>query len=186
MGFSSKDPDLVQTYLDCVGLRSKVRFRRRHAFGNWWVGYETGFVNVRLFRWYESIGLMPRKSLVLGALSVPEEYFFDLVRGLLDGDGSTARYTDGRGRHCFSLRFYSASEAHAVWLRATLADRLGIHGSLRSRIAKKGLSRRPLWQLQYARSASRSLATVLYAEPAAPRLERKWLRWVAETEANRA
>lgn len=183
LGFWSKDRELVETYLECIGLRQKIRTRERHAFGGTWIGHETTFSSVRLFQWYEEIGLMPRKSLVLGAITVPDEYFFDLVRGLLDGDGSIARYTDARGRRCFSLRFYSASEAHVCWLRDELKRRLGIAGSLRSRTKSKGLGRRPIWQLQYARVASRRLAAAVYADPTAPRLERKWVRWLAEIQS---
>lgn len=183
LGFWSKDRELVETYLECIGLRQKIRTRERHAFGRTWIGHETTFSSVRLFKWYEEIGLMPRKSLVLGPVTVPGEYFFDLVRGLLDGDGSIARYTDARGRRCFSLRFYSASETHVSWLRSELTKRLGIEGSLRSRARSKGLGKRPMWQLQYGREASRALAGAIYADPAAPRLERKWVRWFAEIQS---
>ncbi len=186
MGFWSKDRELVGSFKDCLGLGSKVRLRRRYSWGRWWITHETTFGSVRLFRWFESIGLMPRKSLVIGALSVPEPYFPDLVRGLLDGDGSVARYTDGRGRHCFSIRFHSASEKHIRWLHAALSRRFAIRGAVNRVVRKKALGRRPMYQLTYGKKASRILAAKLYADPDAPRLVRKWLRWVAEMESGRS
>jgi hypothetical protein len=40
------------------------------------------------------IGLTPAKSLTLGPLSVPDEYFADFFRGCIDGDGTMLVYTD--------------------------------------------------------------------------------------------
>ena len=160
MSFSSKDRNLVEAFAACAGVTAKIRQRRRVAWGKEWVGYEVGFSSVRLARWFQEIGIGPRKSLTLGALRVPDDYFFDAVRGLLDGDGSIARYTDSRGRHCFSLRFYCGSETHLRWLRQALNSRLGVDGSLVGTIRPRGLSQRPIFQLQYRRRASEQIANV--------------------------
>ncbi len=183
MSFSSKDRNLVEAFAACAGVTAKIRQRRRVAWGKEWVGYEVGFSSVRLARWFQEIGIGPRKSLTLGALRVPDDYFFDAVRGLLDGDGSIARYTDSRGRHCFSLRFCCGSETHLRWLRQALNSRLGVDGSLVGTIRPRGLSQRPIFQLQYGRRASEQIAKCIYLRPDAPRLERKWIRWAAELEA---
>jgi len=183
MSFSSKDRGPVELFCRCAGVTAKIRERRRFAFGKIRIGYEVGFSSVRLARWLRDIGIGPRKSLTIGALRIPDPYFFDAVRGLLDGDGSVARYTDSRGRHCFSLRFYSGSQTHLCWLRQELSDRLGVDGSLVGTIRPKGLRQRPIFQLQYGREASRRIAEFTYARADAPKLERKWIRWVAELES---
>ena len=51
-----------------------------------------------LYGWLTDIGLTPRKSLTLGPLTVPDEYFADFFRGCIDGDGTILVYTD-RHRH---------------------------------------------------------------------------------------
>jgi hypothetical protein len=186
MGFCSKDRDLAELFRQCLGITAAIRKRRRKLWGKIWTIYEVSFSSVRLARWFQDIGIMPRKSLILGALEIPYHLFFHTMRGLVDGDGSIARYTDRKGRHCFSIRLYSASEPHLAWVSGVLRDRLGVEGSLvRIRRKKKGLGRNPVYQLAYARTASRVIASYLYQDPSAPRLDRKWIRWMAEERSGR-
>ncbi|MGH2491210.1 MAG: LAGLIDADG family homing endonuclease [Candidatus Limnocylindria bacterium] len=191
MGFSSKDRDLTELFRQCLGLTAALRERRRKRWGKIWTCYEISFSSVRLARWFQDIGITPRKSLTIGALKVPYQLFFHTLRGLVDGDGSIARYTDARGRHCFSIRLYSASERHLVWVSGVLSDRLGVTGSLvkirrkKTKKKRKVLGRQPVNQLAYAREASRTIASCLYADPSAPRLDRKWIRWMAEERSGR-
>lgn len=186
MGFSSKDRELTELFQRCLGLTAAIRKRRRKCWGKIWTCYEISFSSVRLARWFQDIGIMPRKSLALGVLAVPCQLFFHVLRGLVDGDGSIARYTDRRGRHCFSIRLYSASEQHLVWVSGVLRQRLGVTGSLvKIRRKKMGMGRHPVYQLAYAREASRIIASFLYEDPSAPRLDRKWIRWMAEVRSGR-
>jgi hypothetical protein len=186
MGFSSKDRDLAELFRQCLGLTAAIRKRRRKRWGKIWTCYEISFSSVRLAHWFQQIGIMPRKSLRLGALQVPHQLFFHTLRGLVDGDGSIARYTDRKGRHCFSIRLYSASEPHLIWVAGVLRERLGVTGSLvMIRRKKRTLGRHPVYQLAYGREASRIIASFLYADPFAPRLDRKWIRWVAEEHSGR-
>ena len=186
MGFSSKDRELTELFRQCLGLKAAIRTRRRKRWGKIWTCYEISFSSVQLARWFQDIGITPRKSLTLGPLDVPGPLFFHTLRGLVDGDGSIARYTDRRGRHCFSIRLYSASERHLVWVSGLLRDRLGVQGSLvKIRRKKMGLGRNPVYQLAYAREASRMIASFMYDDDLSPRLDRKWIRWVAEVRSGR-
>ena len=186
MGFSSKDRALTELFCQCLGLTAAIRKRRRKQWGQIWTCYEVSFSSVRLARWFQEIGITPRKSLTLGALEVPNALFFHTLRGLVDGDGSIARYTDARGRHCFSIRLYSASEPHLVWASGILRDRIGVEGSLvKIRRKKRILGRHPVYQLAYGRQASRIIASLLYEDASAPRLDRKWIRWMAEVGSGR-
>ena len=66
--------------------------------------------------WLTGIGLTPRKSLTLGPLAVPDQYFADFFRGCIDGDGTILVYTDR----------YHAKEEGDVRLSAPLrVDRCG-------------------------------------------------------------
>lgn len=180
MFFGSKDLDLVQTFCACAGVTAKIRQRQREMWQRTWTSYEVSFSSVRLARWYQEIGITPRKSLTLGALAVPDGYTFDLVRGLLDGDGNIARYVDKRGRHCFSIRFYSASRDHVDWLTSVLRSRLPVSGALNEVRHPKGLSRRPIFQLAFGRRDSMTLAAEIYRDPESPRLERKYALYASE------
>jgi len=134
------------------------------------------------YDWLKAVGLTPRKSLTLGGLAVPDEFFLDAVRGLLDGDGSIAHYVHEPNRADYPdyryrrlcVRFYSASRDHLDWLRTRLRLALGIRGAL---IKQPRELKHDLFALQYAKHASTVLLAGLYQDPESPRLLRKWLIW---------
>lgn len=139
--------------------------------------------DVTFYRWLLTIGLSQRKSLTLGAIDVPSEYLMDLVRGLLDGDGSIAnfvhrptlrQYPEYRYERLL-VRFCSASYAHLEWLRDQLFASLRIDAPIKR--AKPRTGRHEFFDLVYGKHASIALLERLYADPAAPRLVRKWKIW---------
>jgi hypothetical protein len=121
---------------------------------------------------------MPAKSLRLGALGVPEEYFADFFRGCVDGDGSVLLYTDqqhaGEKADYVYERLYvslvSASLAFVEWIQKTIQRLVGVAGALHRRI-KPG--HRPIWTLRYAKASSIRILRWMYHSPGAPCLLRK-------------
>jgi hypothetical protein len=103
----------------------------------------------------------------------------------MDGDGSVLDVTyygtgKARGRRYRTLcvRFNTASNVHAYWLRARIAQTYGLHGGL-------ALKNR-LYRLTYAKKASLRLLPILYPGPDIPCLRRKraiWERFVDEAGA---
>lgn len=177
--FTSKDLELVETYRRCVGTDAPVR--RTGPV------YRVQITDMKFYRWLESIGVTPRKSLTLGALDVPAELMSHTVRGLLDGDGSVLtpttipnrkRYPDHR-YHQLRVLFHSASRKHIDWLRGVLRERLGVEGWVTAKY-KKSASKvyAPLHVLRYSKHESVTLLGWLYSVEDAPRLGRKWMRWV--------
>ncbi len=174
VAFKSKDRELVETLRSCLGAAAPIRPNaglQRIQMGD-----------VRFYDWLESIGVTSRKSLTLGAVAVPSEFFFDLVRGLLDGDGSVLvqevtpnprRYPLHRYQQ-LRVRFHCASPRHLDWLRAELLARLGIVGWIYTNRGS-GLAR--VHVLQYSKHESITLLETLYAVDGAPRLDRKWSTW---------
>lgn len=143
-----------------------------------------------MYRWLESIGLHQRKSLTLAGVDVPEEHFLPLVRGLLDGDGTVytlvhaptpSTYPNYRYERLW-VYFTSASVAHIQWLRARLSASLEIHGYMQRTEAKRG--RHEFFKLKYGKHESIRLLSKLYEDEAAPRLERKWAKWMAYRRRN--
>lgn len=89
INFKSLDHELVETYLKLLGRTNKIQVTRtRH--GKDFSAVQFG--DAALYEWLLGIGLTPRKSLTLGALSAPVVVLPHLVRGLLDGDGSILNY----------------------------------------------------------------------------------------------
>src|SRR5438128_2173198 len=134
INFKSEDFELVSRYLALLGRTNTIGVELTRD-GN--VVYHIQFGDARLYEWFRSVGLMPRKSLVLGAIDVPDSNVSHLVRGLLDGDGSILNYMyqgTGKARGTYeALRtvFNSASRAHVEWLPRTFTVAAGDLGIAR-------------------------------------------------------
>lgn len=180
INFKSGDRQLVETYVRLLGRPNPIRAQPTKVGG---VAYVVQFGDARLYRWFESIGLTPRKSLRLGAIDVPDAYLFPLVRGLLDGDGSVMNRTaraDTHGRADYQweylqTKFYSASRAHLAWLEARLANACGVSGYL-SEVRAAGQTRNAFFHVRYGKKDSTTILPLIYPD-GAPCLERKRAIW---------
>jgi len=180
INFKSGDRQLVETYLNLLGRKNRVKSHTTKIGG---IVYYTQFHDSALYRWFMSVGLTPRKSLTIGAIPVPDEFLFPLARGLLDGDGSiinevfradTGRRSDYYWEYLITS-FNSGSGEHVKWLRRVLDRVLEIKGSIQETTTSAG---NPYFELRYAKAASSILLPLLY--PAgAPCLERKRDIWYA-------
>ena len=126
----------------------------------------------------------PAKESDAGPGSSPPELFLDLVRGLLDGDGSISHYVHRPVQRKYphylyrrlTVRFHSGSPKHLRWLQERLAKVLSIKGAVVQQSKEKVHN---MYALQYTKYASIALLTTLYEDAAKPRLRRKWLIWEA-------
>ncbi|MGH2452096.1 MAG: hypothetical protein ACRDGE_12690 [Candidatus Limnocylindria bacterium] len=180
LSFDTCDRQLVETFLDCLGLQYHYQTRPTRTGG---VYYKALFGDISLYRWLESIGLHQRKSLTLGAIDVPDEFLLPLVRGLLDGDGTISNFVHAPTRRKYPqyryerlwVFFNSASVAHLDWLATRLTRQLGIKGIVERRPPRP--PSREFFRLKYGKYASRALLAALYPNPEVPRLVRKWRIW---------
>ena len=127
--FTSKDMEQIRNFMRCLHLRVKVSLKSSGYTGTRVPHIQFG--NVRLYRYLGSIGIHPAKSKTIGALDIPDAWFFDFLRGHFDGDGSFYSYWDKRWRSSFMyyLTFNSASPKHIRWLRAKLHTFLGVQST---------------------------------------------------------
>jgi hypothetical protein len=176
LDFVSKDLQLVDLFLRLVGHR--VRYRTVTKDGR--KHFAARFSDVELHRWLARAGLTPRKSLTLGPLEFPNEYWSDVVRGLLDGDGSVAIQKRPGRRDQLKAVFVSASRRHVEWLKAIVYGELEIEGKIRRRVRKK---RNDVFELSYRRADSCHLLMALYAGSEDLRLERKFVCWTRYARA---
>lgn len=180
IAFKSANRDLVETYIGLLGRSNRIGTERNRT-GNF--AYRVLFGDADLYDWFLSIGLTPRKSLTLGAISVPTDQLRHLVRGLLDGDGSILNYTyRGTGKahgvyEALTTCFVSASRPHVDWLRGQLRQALGIEGSVGTH--RPPTRRHSVHRLAYAKRESERLLPWLYPEPDVPCLIRKRAIWDA-------
>jgi hypothetical protein len=170
---SSAEEEVLATFLRCIGRKARIG-RVKGGYGDHGLRVQIG--DVGLYRWLQSIGLTPRKSLTLGPIRVPDAQLPHLLRGLLDGDGSiidctydgTGKATGGRYRTLL-VRFNTASRDHAEWLRERIFTRYGLAGGL---WCEDGM-----YQLTYAKRASLRLLPLLYPSADVPCLVRKREVW---------
>lgn len=170
---SSAERVVLETFLRCVGRTAKIG-EVKGGYGDHGLRVQIG--DVGLYQWLQSIGLTPRKSLTLGSIKVPDALLPHLLRGLVDGDGSIIDCTyDGIGKakgrryRTLLVRFNTASPVHAEWLRETIRAKYGLSGGL---WCEDGM-----YQLTYAKRASRRLLPLLYPTLDVPCIERKLAVW---------
>ncbi len=129
--------------------------------------YRIQFSDVALYDFLVQAGLMPAKSHILGEIYVPDEYYFDFLRGVFDGDGCVRGFKDIRwpNSHMFYVEFASASPTFIQFLQ---------HNNSRLAQTTKG-SIHPgrALTLSYAKKDSIKLAIAMYYAEGIPALTRK-------------
>jgi hypothetical protein len=141
--------------------------------------YVLAWGNRAFYDWLTTIGLMPAKSLKLGALAVPQEFFPDFLRGAIDGDGSITMYQDRwnaskNPKYVYErlfVRIYSASLPFLQWVQAESVQSLGVAGAIVRGQRKPGASQ--MWELRFAKKESLQVLPRVYYAPGLPSLERK-------------
>ena len=176
----SAEIDQLETFKRCIPRAGRIG---PHGPNAWHVTVSS----VVFYRWLLTIGLMPKKSLILAAIRVPDAYLIDFTRGLMDGDGSIDNYVIHPGGNVkrypnyryerLNVRFHAASCRHLEWIRESLQRVMGINGAILMRDPKDRPN--PMYELKYGKHASLALLSRMYADPASPRLERKWKIWDA-------
>ena len=175
MSISSIDVELLEMARRCLGIANRVA----RASGGWGKGgYRLQWGGRNFYQWLVGLGLTPRKSLTLGPLVVPDEYFPDFFRGCIDGDGTVLVYADrfhaAKKASYVYQRLYvslvSASERFIAWMRQTIQRLLDLRGAVH---LKRKPGRRPCWVLRYSKSASIRLLRWMYHSADVPCLARK-------------
>jgi hypothetical protein len=153
---TSKDKEQLLNFSKCVGVDFKIG-NKRNSNGDECLRIQ--FKNRIFYDFLLSVGLTPKKSLIIGKLKIPNKYFFDFLRGCFDGDGCFYSYWDPRWRssHMFYLTFNSASIEHISWLREKIYKFLLIQGHI-SKSKRKG----SIYGLRYAKKEAIEIIKKMY------------------------
>lgn len=167
---TSKDIEQLNNFNHCIGLRLKI-VNKNSGYGSG-RGLRVQIKNRFFYDFLVSVGFTPAKSKTLGEIKVPDEYFYDFLRGCFDGDGCFYSYWDPRWKSSFMFYtgFASASPKFILWLRDKIYNDLGIRGH----ISKDG--RGVTEQLKYAKADSMKLLARMYYSSRAICLSRKKLK----------
>jgi hypothetical protein len=170
--FTSKDKDQVETFLRCLAIDDIKIGTKKSVHNKTTLYYRSQFGDVLFYDWLVTLGLSANKSLTLGPLHIPDEYFFDFVRGEWDGDGTIYCSRDKRWKNSFvvSIAFASGSIDFLMWLQNEINKRLGTTGHI-----KKGSK---ALQLCYARIDSKKLFEAMFYKQDLPHLHRKFAKAV--------
>ncbi len=166
---TSKDREQLENFSKCLGVKFKISNKTSGSGIN---HKRIQFKNRIFYDFLISIGLTPRKSLTMGRLEIPPEYFFDFLRGCFDGDGCFYSYYDPRWRssHMFYLEFASASLKHVEWLQEEIKKRIDVRGHI------TGKKKKVFFQLKYAKKEALEIIKKMYYSPSVVCLSRKKIK----------
>lgn len=172
LDFTSTDKEQIKTLMRCLDLSAQKIAKKKSGLPRHDLAYRVQWGDVVLYRFLLSIGLMPNKTKRLGTLSIPDEYFFDFLRGHYDGDGSFYSYFDPRWKNSFMfyVHFVSASPTHLNWLRGSLRRLLKVNGHITT------ASNSSVIQLKFAKRETLRILERLYPREGVACLKRKRLK----------
>ena len=150
---TAKDRYFLRTITAKLGLANKIGIKNKDTYKE---AHRLQISNKNFYDFLLSIGLRQNKSLILGALHVPNRYFMDFLRGVIDGDGCIRNWIHPTNRReQWSLRIYSGSEKFISWLSDEIAGLLEVFGKIYN-------SRENLWVLKYGKMAAREIIRRCY------------------------
>ncbi|MDI6734382.1 MAG: LAGLIDADG family homing endonuclease [Patescibacteria group bacterium] len=130
INITSKEIDSLQNVKNALKINNKIgRKARAHEKRKKYFVLQIG--DIRFYRYLLNIGLTQRKSLSLKELQVPNDYFLDFLRGVIDGDGSISTWLHRtNGNTQWSLRIVSGSSIFLQWLKTKTEQLLPVKGKL--------------------------------------------------------
>lgn len=163
----SNDIQLLNTFKDCLAINNKITPKISGYTGKK-TSYQVQFGNVVFYKWLLNIGLMPNKTKRIGVLETPDKYFFDFLRGHLDGDGCLRKYQDPiyPNSQRLYIKFHSASPKHIEWIQNKINSLLNIKGFIRHETRNLSLT--------FSKRDSLILLPHLYPKTDIPCLKRKY------------
>lgn len=148
--------DIVKAEINGQTYKPQKHFRD----GSVWWRYQ--FTSRRYYYFLQDVGLTPNKSLTIGKLDIPDKYFFDFLRGIIDGDGGFIEYGT-------KFRFFvcSGSRKFLDWL----------FNKVKSFVEVKGgwiTDEKDVYRLEFGIRDSLKIAKAIYQDENKPKLTRKY------------
>jgi len=156
LDFTSKDLDQVENFLSCIGSDNLISTKSRSRINEGKNYFHAQFSDVTLYRFLNNIGIQNNKSLTIAKVDVPDKYFADFLRGLLDGDGciSLNNHIESKIPQ-IKTRFTSGSNEFLLWLKKKIAHITDVSGGCITKSTR-------CWQLSYGKGDSLVLISFMY------------------------
>ncbi len=168
ISFTSKDEEMVLMYKEILKL-SNVIGRKGRGGSKEKNYYVIQFGSMQFCDFLMSIGITNAKSKTIKSVKVPNAYFWDFLRGCLDGDGNISQFLHPESKHVqLRIRFTSASRAFLEWKLESIRKFARITGGWITREPYKSV-----YTLNFGKSDSTVLIKKMYYSENMPCLKRK-------------
>ncbi len=171
IAFTSKDCEQIENFLKCLNINSKIG-KKAPGAGREKKYFFVQIGDVLFYKFLNTLGITSAKSKTLEKIDIPDEYFFDFLRGVFDGDGYTYSYWDKRWKSSFMfyLGFCSAAPVYLRWLREEIFKKTGAQGHVTSSVNSSCL------QLKYSKKEAIRVLEKMYYSHEVVCLSRKKLK----------
>ena len=128
----STDKDLVEKIQTLLSTDYKIIVKKTIRDGKQFKDtYQLDVYNCpEYFEFFDSLGIGPRKSLSLHLPIIPKEFFWDFLRGYVDGDGSICEYPRPLYGTQFQVSIHSGSKDFIVQLSQYIEKELQLRTSV--------------------------------------------------------
>ena len=128
INITSKDKSVVLQVKKALKLKNKIGKKSREKSERKKY-YVLQFGDKNFYEFMLSIGLTPAKSKTISKIIVPEIYFYDFLRGCIDGDGNINVVFHPESKlPQLRLRLYSASKNFLLWIAESIRKNAKING----------------------------------------------------------
>lgn len=125
--------------------------------------YNIQISDKRFYNFLISVNLFPKKSLTISAIKVPDIFFDNFLRGVIDGDGNIQRWIHPTNRReQWVLRISSGSKQFALWLLSEIEGKMQVKGKMHT-CARKN-TKNPLYLLKFGKVAAKRILYTCYLE----------------------
>lgn len=150
---TSKEYEFLESIKTHLGISNRIGTKYNAIKQR---AYHIQIGNRNFYEFLLSVGITPNKSLTLGPLKVPNGYFVDFLRGLIDGDGCIRRWIHpSNKREQWSLRIFSGSKQFIDWLNNVAEQLLKVRGKMHKNATNT-------WVLKYGKMAAKEIAAQCY------------------------
>lgn len=159
LNLTSKDTKHLKNIRDALGLKVKLG-QKVGGYDKTKKYTQLQFGDVKLYHWLIKIGFEQQKTFNLGALDIPNKYFADFLRGVIDGDGSISTWVhSSNNRRQWSIRVFSASLEFSKWLLKKTQSIFHIRGRLH---ATKSSGQRVLYVIKFGKLPAKIILKRIY------------------------
>jgi len=146
----------------------KIDFNKYEGWGTWY--YQIDICRIKICRDLVELGITPRKSQTIKFPSIPKNYLYDFIRGVIDGNG------------CMSVNKYFYKGKLYKYFRVTILS--GSFKFLKELRRLLNVKNKICWNSQncYRLEIPKNIITIIYSNIGQAFGQRKYNKWLNHTK----